>query len=237
METKNLVAIDIRLNKKERKSKMQKKFKSVIIYLIGLFITALGVCFSIISSLGVSPSSSIPYITSVITAVELGTCTTLVLIGFVILQILILGKQFKKKDLLQIVAGSVFGSFVTVAGIVTSGIQVSEIYAIQLFHCALGVIFIALGVKLYLAPNILSLPAEGLMQAVSVRFKIPVPTAKIISDCALVVIALILSLIFLGEINGIREGTVISAVCVGLCLKLFNKLFGKQLDKFLEKNS
>lgn len=215
---------------------MIKKIKAVLIYLIGLFVTALGVCFSIISSLGVSPSSSIPYVTSVITAVELGTCTSLVLVGFVVLQIIILGKQFKKKDLLQIVAGSVFGSFVTVAGIVTSGIEASSNYAVQLFYCALGVIFIALGVKLYLAPNILSLPAEGLMQAISLRFKLPVPTAKIISDCALVVIAVVLSLVFLGEIQGVREGTVISAICVGLCLKLFNKLFGKQLDQFLEKD-
>ncbi|MFI3326407.1 MAG: DUF6198 family protein [Clostridia bacterium] len=214
---------------------MQKKIKSVIIYLLGLFITALGVCFSIISSLGVTPSSSTPYVVSIITNIELGTCTTLVLISFVILQIIILGKDFKKKDLLQIIAGSVFGSLITLAEFITSGIQTSDIYFVNLFYCGVGVIFIALGVMLYLSPKILSLPAEGLMQAVAFKFKLPIPTAKIICDCSLVILASILSLIFLGNITGLREGTVISAVFVGLCMKLFNKLFGKQLNDFLNK--
>lgn len=57
---------------------MNSKTKSflirLLIYILGLLILALGVAFSINSNLGVSPVSSLPYVISQITGIEMGKC-------------------------------------------------------------------------------------------------------------------------------------------------------------------
>lgn len=212
---------------------MKNYVKMCGIYCVGLFIMALGVAFAVISDLGVSPVSSIPYIVSLITGINLGMCTTVVLSLFIVVQMILLGKKFKIRSWLQIIASSIFGLFVSVASALTSFIEVGDCYIVRLLFCFLSVVLIAIGVFLYLLPDLLSLPGEGVMQAMTVRFLMPMHRAKTIFDCSVVGIALLLSIVFLGGIEGIREGTVISAVCVGLCMKCiqksYNKIRGKEV--------
>lgn len=66
---------------------------------------------SVKSNLGVSPVSSIPYTITRITGLEMGKATILFHIVLVALQILILRKAFKIKNLLQVVVGVVFGYY------------------------------------------------------------------------------------------------------------------------------
>lgn len=208
---------------------MKIHIKSVIIYCLGLFILALGVSFSVLSDLGVSPISSIPYVVSLITGIDLGTCTTVVLGSFIFIQILLLGKNFKLKYMLQLIASSIFGFFVSFTTYLTSSIHISDNYIIRLLFCFISVILIAIGVFLYLTPNLLSLPSEGVMQAMCERFHLPIHHSKTIFDCSVVFIASMLSIICLGQLDGIREGTVIAAVCVGICMKYIKRIYKKFL--------
>ena len=50
---------------------------------------------------------------------------------------------------------------------------------------------------------------------------------KIAFDVTLVVLSVILSLIFLHSLQGVREGTVAAALCVGLVARFFNSFFKK----------
>lgn len=212
---------------------MRTYMKSVIIYCLGLFILALGVSFSVISDLGVSPVSSIPYVVSLITGIDLGICTTTILSSFILIQILLLGRSFKLKSLLQLIASSLFGFFVSFAGYLTSPLHIGDNYVIKLLFCLISVVLIAIGVFLYLLPNVLSLPGEGVMQAMCERFHIPMHQSKIIFDCSVVFIASMLSITFIGQLDGIREGTVIAAVCVGICMKYIKRIY----EKFLLTNA
>lgn len=190
-----------------------------IMYLTGLFILAIGVSFSIISNLGVSPLSSIPYVVSSILEMDLGMCTTLIFVLFIGVQILIMKKEFQIKNLFQLISSAIFGVFVSVAQMLTSWMVVGDNYIQQLMFCVLGIICIAWGIYIYLESEVLSLPAEGLMEAMMYRFKMERPKAKLIFDCSVVVISCILSLIAFGTIIGIREGTVLTALGVAPCLK------------------
>lgn len=58
---------------------------------------------------------------------------------------------------------------------------------------------------------------------------------KIALDVVMVLIAIVLSLIFFGRIEGIREGTVITALLVGLFVKFFRQLLQKPLGGFMKK--
>ena len=66
-------------------------------------------------------------------------------------------------------------------------------------------VLIAIGVSLYMKPNLLPLPAEGIMQALVDRFGIKFPNAKSGVDTTMVVAAAILSFVFFGKLNGVRE--------------------------------
>ena len=56
-------------------------------------------------------------------------------------------------------------------------------------------------------------------------------------DCIVVLIGIILSFVFLGKIDGIREGTVLSAIFVGLIMKQLQKIIGPLMTKHLAKAS
>ena len=84
----------------------------VAIYCLGLFLLAMGVAISVNSNLGVSPVNSLPYVISKIINVQLGTCVTAVFCSYILMQIIILRKEFQIINLLQIVFSTIFGYFV-----------------------------------------------------------------------------------------------------------------------------
>ena len=209
--------------------------KKVFIYCLGLFLMALGVSFSVKSNLGVSPVNSIPYVVSLITGIEQGKCVTAIFIGFIGLQILILMKDFKVKNLLQIIGSTIFGYFVTAANALTAGIPSCTQYPMQLLFLFISMVFVAIGVSMYLKPNLLSLPAEGVMMALVEKFGIKFPNAKTGFDTAMVVVAALLSLLYFHKLQGVREGTLIAAVGIGQLVKVWNKIADKKMSAFLEK--
>ena len=84
------------------------------IYCLGLWVLAFGIALAVNSNLGVSPVSSLPYVVSLISGVSLGTCTTVIYAGYVLLQMAI-SRKFQPALLLQLVFSTVFGYFVDAA--------------------------------------------------------------------------------------------------------------------------
>lgn len=195
---------------------------------------ALGVSFSVKSDLGVSPVNSIPYVVSLITGIDQGICITTIFIGFVAIQFLILTKDFNPKNFLQIIGSTVFGYFVTAANLVTRGVPACNSYLMQLVYLLISMVLVAIGVSFYLKPNLLLLPAEGVMQALVQKFGIKFPNAKTGVDTTLVIIAALLSLLFFHTLKGVREGTLIAAIAIGQIMKVWNKLADDKVTKFLE---
>ena len=96
---------------------------------------------------------------------------------------------------------------------------------------------VALGVMLYLAPNILPTPGEGLSLAVSKKLGKPVATCKIIVDCCLVLTSTLVSLLYFHRLVGVREGTVISALLVGFVMKRMMRVCNPLLLRFVERET
>ena len=85
------------------------KLKRYVIFLIGLFVNSLGVSLITKASLGTSPISSIPYVLSLRFPFTLGNFTIFFSIFLILLQLLILRKNFKLEHVLQIPVSIVFG--------------------------------------------------------------------------------------------------------------------------------
>lgn len=86
---------------------------------------------------------------------------------------------------------------------------------------------------MYVNSDFLPLPSEGVMLTFSKRTSIPFHICKIGFDCSVVVIAGLISLISEGRLIGVREGTIIAAVFVGIIIKPIAKKITKKLKRFI----
>jgi uncharacterized membrane protein YczE len=215
---------------KQAKSNIGKRF---VVYILGFFIMTAGIAVSVKSNLGVSPVSSIPYTITCVWGIEMGKATILFHIALVILQIILLRKNFKIKNLLQIAVGIIFGYFTTFCNWCVSFIAVPDNILIRIVMMLISTVLIAIGIFFYMPANIMPLAGEGAMQAVSDVTGIQFSKVKVIFDCSMVAISLITCLIMLHSLGSVGIGTVIAAVLVGMVLGVITKWFGQRRDAFL----
>ena len=206
------------------KEKSIQVAKRVVTYCLGLFIMAVGVSFSASADLGMSPVNSIPYVLSeIFTQLSMGTWIIIIFSVYIIIQFLILGKKFQPWRVLQLICTTLFGYFTDFTNLLASWFLPSpEIasfspaaeYGVRLLYLCVSMVFIALGIMLYLAPDLIFLPGEGIMQVIADKLHKPLPVVKMCFDCTVSLIALVISLAYFRQFHGIREGTIIAAVGV-----------------------
>ncbi|OTG86565.1 YczE/YyaS/YitT family protein [Acinetobacter sp. ANC 3813] len=189
-----------------------------ILLILGLALLALGVVLSIHSNLGTSPISSVPYAFSFIFNMSIGTLTVFMHILMIVLQMLLLGKRFQWHQWLQLPVGIIFGLLIDSLMWLTQGLSIQH-YALQLFTCLFSCFITALGVCFIIKASLVFLAGEGLYAAISQRFGIDFGSCKTYGDITLVSIAVIAALLALGEVVGVREGTIITALLVGTIVK------------------
>lgn len=125
---------------------------------LGLIIMAFGVAFSIKAGLGTSPISSVPYVTSEISGLSVGTTTIIMNFIFVLIQIAILRRQYDWFQVLQFPAAILFGFTIDVAEQVIAPLPCSG-YLMAWVYCALGIVLIAFGVSVEVMANLVWLAA------------------------------------------------------------------------------
>lgn len=202
-------------------------------FLIGLLIMALGVALSIKGDLGTSAIASTPYVLSLATPLTIGGITILMHCVFILVQILLLRERYRLFNLFQLVIAVVFGSFTDLMLFaVTHFLPAPANYFWQWIYCLAGMATLALGVFLLVKARILQLAGEGLVSAVSEVTGKEFATIKIFFDCTLAGLAILLSLFFLGSIEGVREGTVAAALFVGMIVRLYDRAL-PGIDHFL----
>ena len=199
------------------------------IYCLGLLILAFGIALAVNSNLGVSPVSSLPYVVSQIAGISLGTCTTLIYALYVLLQ-MVISRKFRPTLLLQLVFSTIFGYFVDGAKFLLGDFCLPT-YLGQLAMLAASIVLIGFSLVLYIDVDLAPMPAEGLVGCISGRNGRPFSQMKTLFDCSSVLAAAVLSVLFLGKLSGIREGTVLSALLIGKAMGYFRKFVGPYIRK------
>ncbi len=208
--------------------------KRIFNYIFGLYLITLGVAFSIKSNLGSAPVSSIPYAMNLIWMIEIGVATFIFHAVLVLIELILLKNDFKKKHFLQVFVGVLFAAFTSLSVALLGFILSADSFAIALVMSLLSVFFIALGIFFYVPANIIPLSVEGVTQAIAIVTKRPFHTIKICFDICVVATALILSYAFLGQFGSVGMGTVIGALFIGTTVKyihlIHERLTGNQVD-------
>lgn len=198
------------------------KLKRYLLFLIGLFINALGVSLVTKASLGTSPISSIPYVLSLNFPLTLGNFTILFSIFLIVLQILILRKNFKIENILQIPVSIAFGYFIDLTMYMFFWVNPQN-YLIKIIALLAGCLVLGFGVYIEVLADVVMLPGESFVRAIVQTWNTNFGTTKILFDSSMTIIAGILSFIFFSSLNGVREGTIIAALLVGFIARLFGK--------------
>ena len=198
------------------------KLKRYLLFLVGLFINSLGVSLVTKASLGTSPISSIPYVLSLNFPFTLGNFTIVFSLLLIALQILILRKNFKIENILQIPVSIAFGYFIDLTMYLFFWVNPQN-YFMKVITLLLGCIVLGFGVYIEVVADVVMLPGESFVRAIVQTWHTNFGTTKIIFDSSMTIIAGVLSFIFSGRLNGVREGTVIAALLVGFIARLFGK--------------
>ena len=199
-----------------------EKLKRYLIFLVGLFVNSLGVSLITKANLGTSPISSIPYVLSLNFPFTLGNFTIFFSIFLIVLQLIILRKNFKLEHILQIPASIIFGYFIDLTMILFSWGN-PEAYIMKIVYLLIGCLILGVGVYMEVLADVVMLPGESFVRAIVLIWKTNFGTTKICFDVSMSVIAAVLSFVFAGRLAGVREGTVIAALLVGFIARLIGK--------------
>lgn len=201
------------------------KLKRYLLFFVGLFINALGVSLITKASLGTSPISSIPYVLSLKFPLTLGNFTIIFSILLILLQILILRKNFKIENILQIPVSIAFGYFIDLTMYMFFWVNPQN-YLVKVIALLVGCVILGFGVYIEVVADVVMLPGESFVRAIVQTWNTNFGTTKIIFDSSMTIIAGVLSFAFWGKLNGVREGTIIAALLVGFIARLFGKHLG-----------
>lgn len=199
---------------------------------VGLVVMSLGVACSIQAGLGTSPISSLPYVTSQISGLSVGTTTVALHVTLILLQILLLRRQYDPVQLLQLPVALAFG-LLSDLSVWVLGSLVPGSYPARWLLCVAGILLVGLGVRLEVTADVVTLAGEGLVLAVCKVFPVPFARAKVGFDVTLVILSCILSVLFLHALVGVREGTVAAALLVGVVARQLERPVTALVGKYL----
>lgn len=211
--------------------------KRYILFMISLFFSAFGVAVTKYAELGVAPVSSIPNIFFTrIPKISLGTWLIIWNILLLIGQILVLRKDFKIYNFLQLPLSIAFGIFTDFGMWCISFIELPSYFS-KIAFVIIGVTIRSFGIALSISADIILNSSEAFVKAVADTTKYKFGLTKVVFDILCVAVSVILSLLMFDfTVVGTREGTLISAVLTGSLVSLFLKIIYKPVNKIVSAN-
>ena len=206
-----------------------RRYESFVVILL---VIALGTSLSIRANLGSSPISAPPYILSLVPGINLtmGQLTICMHVLFITIQVLLLRKNFEKRQYTQILVSFLFGFYTDLTMWFTGFLQIPfDIdpligYPLRFFELLIGGVILAFGIACEVRCDSLMLAGEGLPLAISKFLNRDFGKVKICSDSTLVCIGTLFMFIFFGEWSWemIGVGTLVSMFYVGMMVRVFS---------------
>jgi hypothetical protein len=220
------------------KKEVTVMIKRIVALLIGTCFISLGIAVMSKAAIGMSPISCFPFVMSLVfSKLTLGEWVLLWNALFAVLQIFVMGKNYKLYLLTQIPLAFLLGYFTDFAKFLIKGIEVVN-YPESALFIVLGTMCTALGVYLTVNAKLIMNGPEAFIRAVSDKIHIKFGTLKSIFDISNMLLAVVSSLLIFGKLNGVREGTVFAAVFTGVFVNIYTKMIGKikktQIDRRTE---
>lgn len=202
---------------------MSRQIERLVWFSAGILINSFGIVLITKGALGTSQISSIPYVLSLqMPSISFGMFSFIMNMVYIVLQALLLRRQFKPIQLLQIVVNVVFSASIDVFMAMLSFYAPQQLFT-RVLSAVAGCIVLAFGISVEVAPDLIMVPGEGIVTAISKVSGRRFGSVKVVFDVTLILIAALLSWLFFGNIVGVGVGTLLSAVSVGQFVNLINR--------------
>ncbi|MCL2559051.1 MAG: DUF6198 family protein [Turicibacter sp.] len=205
-------------------------FKKIILSIVLICVAATGSALTLRGAIGLGAINAFNATVSNALNIQVGTVVMFFNFFFVALQIVLLGKAFRKIQLLQIVLSFVFGYIINFIYYgVLSDIELTS-YVMQFAVFLTGVFILTFGVAAVLVIDLVAFPIEAAVQVVADKMNKDFVKLRQLFDVLCIGGALILAFVF-GVPILVREGTVVQALIFGPALGFFmarlKKIFAK----------
>ena len=214
---------------------MKQVIKNYALFLIGLFIASMGVALSAKAGLGTSPVASVPYSVSLVNhTLTFGWWLNMWSVLQIAAQIALLRKKCKPVEIIiQTVLAFVYGYLTDFSCKLISGLQANT-YIMQFALMILSCFVLGFGIWIQFKGGVAMLPGEAMNRAISEVTGKKYENIKIFFDVLYIIVAAAICFIFIGKLEGVREGSIIAAVLIGNIIKLYNSLYNKLTRKKLQ---
>lgn len=213
---------------------MDKKRLQILVYVVGMFILAIGLTLNTKANLGVSPIISVPYSISQITGLNFGDLTFVVYAIFVVVQVIIHIRLKNHKrivsDILQLPLSLIFTRLLN---IFSTYIPTAQNLGIRFIVLTLAIICTGVGAAMSLSMQLVPNPGDGIVQSLAEGFNKSVGLTKNLFDCFNLCIILCISIFIAHQIVGVGIGTVIAVLGVGRVIALFHHIFEYKIEELI----
>lgn len=199
------------------------------IYLAGLVVLAFGLTLNTKAGLGVSPIISVSLSISELTGQSFGDITFLMYAFFVAAQYILRGRNSHVRDLLQLPLSLVFSRLLNRMGAGISYSCAEHSLGANFLLLALALICTGIGVAMTIDMRLIPNPADGIVQAMSERFRWELGLSKNVCDATCAGFTILLTLLVAGRVMNIGVGTVLAMLCVGRVITIFNHFLQRKL--------
>ncbi|MBQ9421798.1 MAG: YitT family protein [Lachnospiraceae bacterium] len=191
-------------------------------FLCGVIISACGIAFVTRAGLGTSPVSGLPFVLSLITEPSMGVYTFIFNMIYLAMEAMI-RRRFTFVEAIQILI-AVFFSLCIDFFMAMIPTRYGGPWMSSLVYLLIGCAVMAFGISFEVMADVIMLPAEALVRAISNKYNRAFGNTKVLFDSTLTLIAVVIALISFHKLNGVREGTIFNALVVGQLVKLYTKL-------------
>lgn len=214
----------------------KQKIARFCVYVLGLFILAMGLILNTKANLGVSPIISVPYCISEIFNLNFGNLTFIVYCIFVVIQIVI---HFRLKDkeamILDLFQLPLSLCFTRILNLFSSYIPVADTSLKAFIMLIIAILLTGIGAAMSLSMQIIPNPGDGIVQAIARALDKSVGFTKNVFDLFCVCITVFLGMVSTGGIVGIGIGTLIAVLGVGRVIALFHFLFKDKIQTLVSE--
>lgn len=211
--------------------KAENLISRYLVFLSGVYVMTIGIVLAVKCVLGTPPIASLTNVLSINTPYSIGSWMFVFNICLILGQMVLLGKTITRNDLieigLQLPAALVFSVFLDFNMYCLRNLA-PENYIQSFVMLMCGCVIQSLGLSICIKPNVTLLSADAFVRTATNRYNLKFSRCKIAFDVSVVLSAIIFSVIIAGNIQSVREGTIIAACINGFIVGFFNdKVFSR----------
>lgn len=211
--------------------------KKYVVFVFAILILYFGVALCYKADIGVGPNDAMFLTVSKLLNMKVGTISIIGCFIYLILQIIILRKDFKYKEFIQIFLILFSGFLLNIFLYNLLDKFNPSNYIFRVFLYTISVFIKTIGVLLILSSGVCKTCAEGLADAIASKVKLKMGIVRQLMDVVFIIIVLLLALIFKSKIT-IGLGTIIDMVLFGPLLELMKRPFrNRKLEVILNERN